>query len=952
MIKDFKNKFWSYEILTCNNGSDSKLEHLADSFSSSNIDLNPHQIEAALFALKNPAEKGVILADEVGLGKTIEAGLVLSEYFLKDKKHLIVICPKTLTKQWEIELKEKFDIPTRLLDKKVYDSFRGNHINSLDFDGVLILSYNFASSMYKELQIQPFDLCVIDEAHKLRNYYKGSLKIADNLYNAFLETHKILLTATPIQNSLMDLYSLVSFIDETIFGNEFSFMNNFMSLEKRHDKLKDRLKNVLHRTLRKNVLEYIRYTNREAITINFNPSKEEEELYHLISDYISKKSTFGVLTGYRSLIVLMIRKLMSSSTAAVRGTLEGIRKRLKELKENQEHPLEIAEFIGDKEFAENYSEDLESEEKLKPPKNKPVNLAAVNDELNYLENLINLSNKIKIDGKTEKLLTALETGFDKILSKGGLKKAIIFTESQRTLEYLYKYLSKNGYENKIVTFSGSNSKSVVNNKIYEEYKKNNLGGDVSASKDTLMRQAILDKFKNDSEIMIATEAAAEGLNLQFCSLLVNYDLPWNPQRVEQRIGRIHRYGQKHDVVIINFINKKNIADVKLYDILRHKFKLFDGIFGASDEILGALTEGLDFEKEVSAIFDNCRTTAEIETAFDILQNNIAVEETLENTRTKVLDNMAPSLAERLRVLKHSVENLLERHKDIFWRLTKNIKNNYYFNEDSKVFGTIKEQVFKLTSDVWYARNFSFKLDFSLKEFPSWLVDKKEMKLKPFIYNPTTKEGQEVIKQALNLNTPKSHLVSHIEGQKGKGLLKITIYTQTTPEKKYKMIATFLNEKGEDLNITPANFFDNLESVSDILNLGSETKLNTTHSLKVDKVIEQEQLFIDNLLKSEIEKLNRWAYEEKDSLSLQIRAFEDKLAGVNRRYKAEKDIDKKYKIGYEVQKIMDKISDIKLNGFDIQESVNKKATDLIGAKKRILKHKYEIEDIIIGSFELV
>ena len=126
------------------------------------------------------------------------------------------------------------------------------------------------------------------------------------------------------------------------------------------------------------------------------------------------------------------------------------------------------------------------------------------------------------------------------------------------------------------------------------------------------RAALVEYFRDEASIMIATEAAAEGINLQFCNLVVNYDMPWNPQRIEQRIGRCHRYGQKYDVVVVNFLNKANAADVRVYQLLAEKFKLFDGVFGASDEVIGAIESGVDFEKRIVGIYQQCRTTEQIE----------------------------------------------------------------------------------------------------------------------------------------------------------------------------------------------------------------------------------------------------------------------------------------------------------------------------------------------------
>ena len=132
-------------------------------------------------------------------------------------------------------------------------------------------------------------------------------------------------------------------------------------------------------------------------------------------------------------------------------------------------------------------------------------------------------------------------------------------------------------------------------------------------------------FRDEAIIMIATEAAAEGINLQFCSLVVNYDLPWNPQRIEQRIGRCHRYGQKHDVVVVNFLNQKNAADQRVYQLLAEKFKLFNGVFGASDEVLGSIESGVDFEKRIADIYQKCRTQEQIQFNFDQLQREMEIQ---------------------------------------------------------------------------------------------------------------------------------------------------------------------------------------------------------------------------------------------------------------------------------------------------------------------------------------
>ncbi len=187
-----------------------------------------------------------------------------------------------------------------------------------------------------------------------------------------------------------------------------------------------------------------------------------------------------------------------------------------------------------------------------------------------------------------------------------------------------------------------------------------------------MRAALVDYFREQAAIMIATEAAAEGLNLQFCSMVVNYDLPWNPQRIEQRIGRCHRYGQRYDVVVVNFLNKNNAADQRVYELLAEKFKLFSGVFGASDEVLGAIESGVEFEKCIVSIYQNCRSTEEIEAEFERLraemEANITV--TMEDTRRKLLENFDAEVHERLKINMSQSREYLDRYARLLWVVTK------------------------------------------------------------------------------------------------------------------------------------------------------------------------------------------------------------------------------------------------------------------------------------------
>ncbi len=955
---EIKAKYWALEVLASGNQND--IGSISGSLGTSKIDLNPHQIEAALFALKSPLSQGVILADEVGLGKTIEAGLVIAEYFSRGQDSIIVVAPASLCQQWQTEMQEKFDLPAQIIDAKKYkEELKAGHDDPFLFKGVIICSYNCAVQLKAILKHYVWSLVVIDEAHKLRNFYKGKTKIAEGINEAFAGKRKLLLTATPIQNNLMDIFSLVSLIDMSILGNEYAFMENYLYSERRHNELKERLKCVLHRTLRKDVLEYIKYTNREAMTVAFNPTKEEEELYHEISGYIQDVSQIAVNMRVRSLIVLMIRKLMGSSTAAVKGTLNGLMERLNNIGNALITDADLYQIVNDVDVWDEYQESFNNEtSKMRKKTYSPD--ADINAEKAYLQKLIDKADKIKVDGKTEKLIEALNQGFEKIQEKGGQRKAIIFTESNRTLNYLYDYLSSHGFEGKIVTFNGQNN-SPLCNQIYNDYVEKH-SSDLTGSRANDMKKALVTAFKEDAEIMIATEAAAEGLNLQFCSLLVNYDLPWNPQRVEQRIGRVHRYGQKCDVVIINFINKKNVADMRLYEILQQKFKLFDGVFGASDEILGTLSDGVDFEKAVASIFELCRTTEEINRAFDELQLSLAVEHNvkMEETRQLVLENLNPTTQEKLQVMKKRVDDYLERRKKIFWDMSvvmlKKNHSELYINEATKVFGQFKEQVFNLPTTINFGRSFNYKLDFSKRDNTGFMLssERKALWRSSTPFNSDSDWGKRLIEEAIKPEDNSCHLVLKLtdklnSGQKGR--LILSNFKMNAPENKSHLIATIIDEQGGLLTLPMEEIFDNIVKVREMAEMGYYDFIKQLHEQNVQKYEKSEKHRIDILLRSEVDKLNRWLIDEKQAISLKAEKMKNKITSLKRDFKMEKNFEAKLAIEDEIQKLQKEMTDSEFNTFDIERELEKKCNRLIDGKKRSLKMDYTIEPVFDATWEV-
>jgi SNF2 family DNA or RNA helicase len=293
-LTDYQAKYFAYE-LTRRFPPDS-VEKLTAALVDAQVDLNPHQIDAALFAFKSPLSKGALLADEVGLGKTIEAGLVLSQKWAERKRRILVITPSNLRKQWYQELTEKFFLPCRLLETKSYNAaFKQGQARPFEGPEIVICSYHFARNKATDILAIPWDIVVIDEAHRLRNVYKPSNVIANTLKVALASKDKLLLTATPLQNSLLELFGLVSFIDEHTFGDLKSFREQFANLSQGQvfQTLKARLRPICHRTLRRQVLPYIKYTKRLPLVQEFTPEESEDRLYHLVSDYLRRDRHSG-----------------------------------------------------------------------------------------------------------------------------------------------------------------------------------------------------------------------------------------------------------------------------------------------------------------------------------------------------------------------------------------------------------------------------------------------------------------------------------------------------------------------------------------------------------------------------------------------------------------------------------------------------------------------------------
>ena len=437
------------------------IDKLTASLQDAQVDLTPHQVDAALFAFKSPLSRGAILADEVGLGKTIEAGIILSQHWSEHKRRLLVICPANLRKQWAAELQEKFFLPSVIMESKSFNEAVENEcFNPFDTENIVICSLQFAKTKAAYIKRTAWDLVIVDEAHRLRNVYKPQNRIANVIKESIETRKKILMTATPLQNSILELYGLVSIIDNYVFGDLKSFKSQFGHnlTEMDYMELRRRLQPVCKRTLRRQVLEYIKYTRRIAIVEEFFPSENEQKLYDMVTDYLSKPRLYALPNSQRRLMTLILRKLLASSTYAIYGTICSLIARLQAMLDRNK-----ADSIGDNDIVNEYADDndewvdAEEVEAYETEELHPADIEGIRKEIKELETFRDLAEKIKKNSKAEHLFVALDKGFEQLRNLGAAPKALIFTESRRTQEFLYELLERRGYKGRVVRFNGTNS---------------------------------------------------------------------------------------------------------------------------------------------------------------------------------------------------------------------------------------------------------------------------------------------------------------------------------------------------------------------------------------------------------------------------------------------------------------------------------------------------------------
>jgi len=607
------------------------------------IDPNPHQIDAVIFALRRLREGGCILADEVGLGKTIEAGLVIAQSRAEGAQRILLIVPKSLIGQWQSELLNLFGIQARENDVSFFAP------------GVYLVGREFAGSERGATPLgaaPPFDLAVIDEAHEifagLHKRY-GRDGIYDETSDEALMAHRVrgllrstpvlLLTATPMQNSLAELWGLVQYVEPTgtLLGDIATFRKVFCSEDDRslipgqEHELKRRLAMVQRRTLRRQAQEFLDrpFTQRRCRLYEYAMSDAEQSLYDDVTEYLLEPSLYAFAGRQRRLLLIGFHRRMASSIQALAASLENVAARLRHLQAG----------LRSDDTAINLLKDLEDEEEIDEPFEEStarIDRATLAAELVRVEGFVARAQSLPNDAKARSFQGAIKVILDLGRDGRGSGKAVVFTESITTQEYLRRLLLAVGLGDEDITlFRGVNDHGRAQEALarWQREEGSRFPPGVRPSREVALRLALVHEFRTRSKVLVCTEAGAKGLNLQFCETVINYDLPWNPQRIEQRIGRCHRYSQQRDVTVVNFIARDNEAHRLTFEILSQKLDLFGRVLDASDHVLHEprteapelLVSALsaEFESDLRSIYSRSRTLEEVTLEIAALRDKIS-----------------------------------------------------------------------------------------------------------------------------------------------------------------------------------------------------------------------------------------------------------------------------------------------------------------------------------------
>lgn len=583
-----------------------RLEELADDknflpvYASSNAKIYPYQIMAARFALRSNYLKGCILCDEASLGKTYEALLVVCQKWYEGKENILIVLPQNLLQQWIRKLDK--DFPT------VPYVFWNNTKTLPDAPGIVITTYDIALRRSEALKDRLWNFVIFDEADILS---KPDNKMVQTLKNAIGQAYKLLLTPTPITMSIMDIYGLIHFIDDSVLPDADWFYKRYFRRPENYHELTEWVSQFCFRTLKCQTTDYVNFSRRIPITVDYELSKQEKLIYKLISAYIisDNKAAYPEMDCYN--LNLLFFKSLSSSPRAFSNLLDGAIKR------------------------------------------------TYGQEKSVLEEIQKLTDSIHINSKTAELLKLLKITFNHLKIQKAKQKAIIFVEHSLSFDYLYKIFLSQGY----------NVLKYIDNDTIEQFR-----------------------FDENIQILIANDEAAKGIDLEFCPVVVNYDLPYDSVKIEQRICRCHRQGQDSDVLVINMLSKENFADVRILELINKRTLQFNGIFGMSDDIVG------NFETKIRDVLKDFRHKDEVEKAFqdNLTEHREANEKITEKAEDVIFTTFTKSVAERVSINPQYLQEKIEDINKELWEVVKyfftNIKKGLYDIDDRNRILTLIEGI--------------------------------------------------------------------------------------------------------------------------------------------------------------------------------------------------------------------------------------------------------------------
>ena len=586
-------------------------ERLISAFASADIEVYPFQIAAAAFALRSPNQKGVILCDEAGMGKSHEAMLAVSQSWLEGRSRILLVVPNTdLLTQWAELIERDYTIPYVVFSnrKEWNEAISEENENAFAQNALVLTTYAFAAEQERFASAVHWDMTVFEEANALSNAYQGGRQ-ANALRRIAGNSFKLLLTGTPIEKNLMDLYGLIWFIDETILPAEREFLARYLRRPENYPELAGHIGSYCFRTLRSQAKDYAKLPNRVLITLEYTPSPPERELYELLYAYVNSPTKYAFPEMERYDLALRLLGLQSSSSAAVAQTARGIIRRLEAMPEAE---AELAQW-------------------------RRIQTAA---------------EQIKRDSKATELLSVLQSGFELMQKRGANKKAIIFTESIETQKMLSDLL---GSRYKTLRYHG--------------------GADY----------ATIREFKESGEILLSTDSGAKGFNLEEAAFVIQYDLPYNTLKLEQRIDRVHRLGQKNDVLAFAFIAKHNFSDVRKLELINKRMLVADGVFGLTDDLIGGFTET---PKEAFRTAGKAlRTREQIERDYQetLMRREPQNRVLISAAETILFTTFTYELAKKLRITPQYVREQAEECSAALWRVAKCFFEQYNAEHNGCVF---------------------------------------------------------------------------------------------------------------------------------------------------------------------------------------------------------------------------------------------------------------------------